>query len=295
MKRLGQVLMAPRAVLAAASIVLATNAAMLGSAAWNRSGAPRATLRLTERELALPGSPLADGDEIFLKVKLGHEPPLAERVAAMRNGVALADDELPWLDTAKLEALGFARDLRRWREEARPPEPGHDHGRGAMPRRAFIALEYEGEAWSHWLATAESKVAALRASHGDSDEVREAEALLAIDRVQRSRLFAIDADLDAAALEQRILGRPNVVVVRGLVMLGFPVRAHLTAPLPSDVRLPQALRPHVAPFAPPENVWDVAFRDRDRRGPATWPAPVPPRYELTLAIGRSREPWIADE
>ena len=41
-------------LLANIALVVITNAAILGVAAWNRWGTPRAALELSERELAMP-------------------------------------------------------------------------------------------------------------------------------------------------------------------------------------------------------------------------------------------------
>lgn len=294
------VMAAPRAVLLGTLFVVGVNAAILGSVAWNRGGAPRATLRLTERELRMPDARVEPKDELFLKVVLGHRPPESLRHASVRNGRTVEDDELAWFDRAKLAELGFARDIARCETSA--PD---DHGmEGGTIRTAYLALEFEGAAWAKWLADADAVLARLRADvargAGDAQTLADAEARLAVERAERSRLFAIDAARDAPVLERRFAGRTNVVVVPGTVAFWAPRPCTAATALhgrvlsldPQNVLVPHDRRPQLAPFLPPD-AWDwAAERARAGQGVATWPAAVEPRYALGVSYGRAREPWI---
>lgn len=298
MKPLSFALAAPRAVLFGVALVVVTNAVLLGSAAWNRGGTPRATLHLTERELAMPRDRVEAKDELFLRVLLGHQPPESLRRAGFRSDRAVADDELPWFDRAKLVAVGFGRDIER-DEKA---EPNGEEAHGGTLRKAYLALEYEGDAWREWLAAAERRVAGQRAEvergHGDPAALAAAEARLAVERAERSRLFAIDVAAAPEELERRFAARPNVVIVPAIVFWSHAGdvqgarRGRILGLDPSAVHVPRAARLGLAPYLPRES-WNWATEHaRGGQGAQSWPAPAGPRYGVVVQYGRAREPWV---
>lgn len=108
-----------------------TVAAFVGAAGWNRSGEPRLTMTLTERELRLidgpPDAVTGDIGSIELQIVVQHR---AEPLDA-RN----------WLPDARLRALGFNLDI----PAGSPNAPAkYDN---PPPRLGWVALEYDGPAW----------------------------------------------------------------------------------------------------------------------------------------------------
>jgi hypothetical protein len=114
-----------RGLLAALALVVLANAIALSGVAWNRRGAPDATVILTERELKLPRNAGDDEDDTGLALELEWNP---------RWDSGKAAPEL--IPAATLHELGF--ELSPLRQE---PE-----------RTAWVVLEMEGKAWSRWLA-----------------------------------------------------------------------------------------------------------------------------------------------
>ena len=285
---------------AAAVVVLATNAVVLARVAWNRAGEPTARLELTSRELTLPW---VGRDEEDTGLSLGltfHAPsPWPEPGAAMD----------PWLDREKLGELGF--DVR---VDPEAPE-AERHYRSPLPRDVWLVLEDEGAAWRRWLARREEEVAevhrAVERGEQGSQDLAEAERSLAFDRVEASRLFAIDAGLDRDALRQRYPDPARHAVVPATVRLHrIDVEEepedeppYLTGSvdriLVDQVHVPLRHRP----------VIEGALAERDRRNredtrrltrvagetyhePALDQRPDPPLYRAELAVGRLGEPWL---
>ncbi len=289
-------LASPAWVAAGCVLIVATGSLYLTAAAWNRSGEPEAVLALTERELALPWGRQDDGTALDLFVVLGVEAPgTVRRTARWRHHELPSVDE-PWIEPDELRRLGFRVD-----RDPSDPEADEYYSR-QIGRRAYVVLEYEGEAWSRWLDRREEQVRQLR-RRGDAGAVdraalADAEALLALDRTMRSRLFPVDAGTDADELRQRYPDRrrfavlPAVVVPRVLRPEGGP--AMLSAAvrlLVSRVHVPLALRRQLEPLLPKETFEEVEARER-RAAAQGWPEPTPARYGATVAIGRRLEPWL---
>jgi hypothetical protein len=286
----------PGVVAAGLALVLIADAAILATAARNRRGGPLAEITLTGRELSLPEFREEDNSGLSLSLVLGDEPPPGVRRAAWRKGVRLPRVEHPWLDPAKLRDLGFRADIDPSDPEAR--EACEKEG----SRTVYLVLEYEGEAWRDWLAGREERVGELRrkvdSGAADRKTLENAEALLALDRTMRSRLFAVDAGLDLEGLLRRYPDRARHAVARGIVSLGIfqPAEgaARLAANLqvlPERVHVPAGIRPTLLPFLPRETEDQVLKRERSEVEVA-WPAPAPPRYRAVLALGRRLEPWL---
>jgi len=269
----------PRAVPALASgcaLVAIVNAVILGAAAWNKSGAGRTEMTLTERELALPAYREPESSSLRLTLKFASDPlPAVSRVLRRKGLEPPAVDE-PWLDRDKLDALGF-----RLNGESIPSD-----------RTALIVLELDGDSWIRWLTDREAR---LRDSLPQAD----AEAVLALDRAMRSRLVPIDAGRDAAALRSRYPDRARHLIVPGLVRAvrkgsvsgGAAWRGQIALLAVSDLRVPRELAPALTNVLPLET--ERAAFERERREPQiSWPSPSAPRYRAVVAFGRANEPWL---
>ncbi len=296
MKRLAS----PASVAAACALIIVTNLVILGAAGWNRRGEPRAELPLTERELVMPTVRQDEGSGLELSLLLTHEPPGVVRRTARWKRYELPSVDYGWLDRSKLVELGFRIDLDPTHPDAA------EHYSDVMPRRAYVVLEYDGEAWNRWISGREEQVRMLRreVEEGTAEPkvLADAEAVLAVDRMMRSRLFPVDAGVDAAALQRRYSDRGRHAVVAGLLRFKIVQPENGVPTLSGDVlglvvsrlHVPRKLRRHLEAFLPEETWEEVEARER-RAAESGWPSPTPPRYRANLAVGRRNEPWLEKE
>jgi len=294
MKRLAS----PASVVAACGLVVVTNLAILAAAGWNRRGEPEAELSLTEREPAMPAARQDEGTALELSLVMTHEPPGIVRRTARWKRYELPSVDHDWLDRAKLLELGFRVDLDPTHPDAA------EHYSQAMPRRAYVVVEYDGEAWNRWISSREQQVRKHRREVEEGTAVpsalADAEAVLAVDRTMRSRLFPVDAGIDADALQRRYGNRRRHAVVAGLLRPkvvqpenGVPtLSGDVLGLVVSRVHVSHRLRPHLEAFIP-EETWEEVEAREEREAESGWPSPTPPRYRATLAVGRRHEPWLA--
>lgn len=286
----------PSWVAAGCVLIAGTSAAYLGAAAWNRQGEPEATLALTERELALPWARPDDGTALGLHLLLGDEAPITVRRTAIWRHHDLPTVDEAWIGRDELRSLGFHVELDPGDSEA------DEYYSRQIGRRAYVVLEYEGEEWDRWLGRREEQVRKVRLRVDAGLEERaaldDAEALLALDRTMRSRLFPIDAGMDPDELRHRHPDRSRYAVLPAVLRLRLlhpeGSEAILTAavdPLVRRIHVPLSLRGPLDPFVPQESLDEVSARER-RASTEGWPEPVPARYVARLAIGHRLEPWL---
>lgn len=116
-------------LLAAAAVVLASNAWVLIWAKRNQTDARGGTVELTERELRLPPM-IGDSTALLLELKWDVSASTPE------------EEGLPdWMTATKLAELGFDCALPVASPEAR------DHYSSLSSALVYLVLEYEGEAW----------------------------------------------------------------------------------------------------------------------------------------------------
>lgn len=251
----------------AIALVIIVNAALLAGVAWNRFGEPEAVVELTERELALPygGWGSRENTGISLSIR--------------RTG-----REQGWLDRDKLAELGF--DVDRY-------TGGERHRRRPIERRAYVALEYDGPAFEALLAERVRKVETARedleAGEIDHRQVEVFEAELERYATARSRLVAVDAAVDAETLRERYADSERHVVMRALVRMRAVTTPNRAQAVGIQGRISRLLpgRVHV-----PRRFHDALDRATSGKGRADVGDHEPPRYRVTLAFGRSAEPWI---
>lgn len=272
----------PRLTLAlAAALIVGTNAFVLAGVVYNRSGAPEATLRLSERELAVPyqWGMAKEKSSISLNLTWRVAPPASERHARYyEHGWGVAR----WLTESKLTELGFK--LPTSDATANALEWRHKE------REVYLVLEMDGGDYQDAVLAARERLAreeaaVARGERGNTAELAKS-AREALDRelASSSRLFAIDAGLDAQALRDRYADRSRFAVVAGRVrptasgeegkrqVLGY-VRALSV----ERVNVPLE---HLS-------VFDALGPTRNYGREAQ-----PPRFEATVAFGRRLEPWL---
>ncbi|MEE8606823.1 MAG: DUF4824 family protein [Nitrospiraceae bacterium] len=256
----------------AMALVLGTNALVLTVVASNRFGEGEALLHMTERELPL-SSASDENTGITLRLRWQQQPEL---------------DRGPgpgWFDQAKLEALGYDCSVPLTDLSAKL------HYSKATPRRAFVVLEYEGDAWRQWLADAEREV------QGTAEGVQRRESSRrdlqsANDRLDRlrklgSRLIAVDVGADPDQLRQAYPDRTRFIVAPAEVNLIFlrewTGKDGIYHPPYLGGRMSQLLVQYI--HAPTEKRGVLAHYARERMY-------LGPRYSVTIHYGHRYEPWI---
>ena len=251
-----------RLVMGGVALIVAVNAVVLAGVAWNRSGAPTSRLTLSQRELRLPYVFGADSERGEISLTLNWR--VAHDIDPSYGGVE-------WLDEATLRSLGF--DLSR--------------GAGALypEREVFIVLELAGPAWQREVARAQARVDEVLARDGqreqDARDLKSAQEALAFERASASRLFAIGAGRDAAALRQRYPDLQRHAIVGGRVRPSvrqmpdrIVVSGVMSALAVGDISVPHALRGGV----------DGLGRAKLENGKGS--------FEAEVAWGRRFEPWL---
>lgn len=282
MKRHVQILLA-----AGGSLVLLVNIVVLAGVAWNRSGEPEATLRLSERELDLPSLWRDSGEDSGLALSLSWRvvPELhdSEKESPYPHG---AYSQTRWLNAERLARLGFDVSDR--------PDADSPRSYRGSAREVWLALELDGPAHARSVAHAAGLLAEANtklAEHPDDREhqqrVRDAAQHHEQVRDEWSRLIAIDADLDPDALRARHSDRQQVAVMHGRVRAIWDQphqqpadrgrwRGYIEAISIDSIHVPLAMRESFEPL--------LAKRAAEQRN----------RFSVTLAYGKRREPWIAE-
>jgi hypothetical protein len=282
MKALGPLPMRTGLVAGLALIVL-TNAVTLGLVAWNRSGEPDAVLTLSERELDRPWNSA---------VHRGENSGLA---LTLRWRVAPANSATPVPDAAEVDAWMYGADAH-WLDEAKLAELGVPPQRDARRYRGrsypvLLVLELDGAAYRQALARARQHLAAetaLRDANPAATEfaerVKRAGDRLHEQESEASRLFVIDAGLDAEALRARHPDRRRTAIVAGRIRPGWhdpraktPPHGYIERLDAATVNVPQALRAAVP---------------RDAGSHRRAPESAASRFEAEIAFGRRLEPWL---
>jgi hypothetical protein len=261
-----------RAMLAAAALVLVSNAIALGGVAYNRGGEPESVLQLTERELPIQRWSWPDNENSAIHLRLSW------RVPGTYRGL-YRDDDVEWLTPEQLRELGF---------DTPPPRTDPDkmeHYDLQPPRKVFFALEYDGPAYREALEqsraelrAAETQWATALSNKELSDRVESAKFALNTEQTRASRLFVVAADLDPRKLRQRYPDRKHYAIVRGeldVYSRGAELTARVRGISTAEIRVPHVYRSQVEPY-----LAEAYVTERE------------PRYTATVRIGRRLEPWI---
>ncbi len=233
-----------------AVVTLLVVVGLVSIAGWNTSREPLLQITLTERELRLWRAVPQDGQD---------DPGMQLSVDYAERNNRL--DSRNWLTEDRLRAIGFAFDVMPG-----APEAEHTYAR-ALPRIAWVAFEYDGEAWRdierqrQMTQTATEPPQDFR--HGTMP--------------QPSRLVPVDAAPDPATLIARY--PRNHLVLRASIQLvyvppgrdGPLVYGVIRHVIPSRVSVPRDLRQPL-----------IGLPSSGRT----------PRYEADLAIGALGLPYV---
>jgi hypothetical protein len=243
-------------VVVPAVLTLLVVAGFVGASGCNRSGDPRLTITLTERELALPWTTAPAPED---------DPGLRLEILVDRRNDPL--DARNWLTEDRMRAVGFVLNV-----PAGAPEAEETYRR-LHPRIAWVAFEYGGSTWV--------EIERRRALRLEKEPYRPV--------MEQSRLVPVDAAADFDSLRGRYPS--GHLILRAVIGIGFrgpneggPLLYGFVRELvPTAVTVPRHLRP----------VLDGLTRLGATAPPGAQPhAPVGPRYEADLAIGQLGIPYV---
>ena len=279
MRRLGPLL--------AAALLLLTNAVVLLGVAYNRRGEPESRVTLTERELRL-GYQQKENTGMWLRL----DTTDVERWAGAGPG---------WFGQKKLEEIGFDCSV--------PPsdKKAELFYEKALPRHVYAVLEFDGEAWTSWIARREQELLNPAPGTYVSQTLEQRRKQLETERTGHSRLFVVDVGLDPVVLRARYPDRSHFVMTGAVARLQLDkswdestkkwkderLEGLVSEILPSELHVPLDRR----------TVLDEVKRAQIKKeSPNTWMdygeyaayLERPPRYRVTLSYGRRLEPWIDD-
>jgi hypothetical protein len=274
----------PRNTLAAgALLILLANAVALIGVYLNRSGEAESRLALSQRELTMPWGWGIAKENSGLAVSLNWrviDPSVGEF-----GGYGFSGGTPDWLDEARMAALGFDTSL--------PAEGtfGRRRFERQLPREVILVLELAGPAWQQAVERARQNAARHEAaslanvgSKEFAEKAKRAQEQLKREEISNSRLFAIDAGLDVAALRARYPDRGHYLILKGTVRPRLAthekktrVTGYVSALAVTQINVPHALRPVLEP----------ALRKHKRT--ADDPAP---HFDAVIVVGQRLEPWI---
>jgi hypothetical protein len=268
-------------MLAAAGLVVAVNAFVLGRAAWNRAGEPDASMALTERELSIRYSPReTESSAVALHLELEHLgawlPPRDPEL-----------DTLKWLDPVKLAALGF--DVRL---PSNPADAASFLSRQPA-RGAYAVVEFQGPTWNAYRAVLERKYG-QRADPEPATSAEPWEHQVALRELRGgSRLFLVDAGTDAAVLRKRYPHRGTYLILPAKVGAHLAQERGANECGPASCRARGSITLLIDEVVVPRRLHSVlplaARVGQDRSDLAEGHEP---RYEVTLQSGALHEPWV---
>jgi hypothetical protein len=249
-----------RILIAGVIFILAGNAAVLISVAYNRSGQPDAVVELSERELVRPYILSAREDSGLTLHLLWREPGQAEGS--------------PRLTQDQLKALGFD-------PGADPHDPAAARRLSkALPRSGYVVLEFNGPSYQTALHDSEAALDKAKAELAAKPDDKMLQIALSAARNRRdqehdksSRLFAIDVGPDPGTLRIRYPDRGRYLILPcevRLTDLRSPYSGYITGVGGTSVNVPLDLRPAI--------VGDGGA--------------APAHYTVRLAFGKHAEPWI---
>ena len=265
-----------RTLIAGLALILVVNAIALAGVVYNRSGEPESTLPLSERELQLPygrwNSKENSGVTLNLRWRVhAGDAPLDTYYGYTYGGTA------SWLDENRMAALGF--------EVVRDRLASERKTRQYRTKEVLLVLELDGAAYRQSLERARKKADDEEKLNADNPGNKEFErrAKQAREHAQseakeNSRLFVVDAGLDAKALRAQYPDRTHYLIARGQIRPQMVTRdkqdrlsGNISALGVSQINVP------------------VEFQNALRQDVQT---NKPVRFEASVAYGKRLEPWI---
>ena len=242
-------------------------------------------MTLSQRELSMPWGWGMAQDNSGLALGLNWRVRDGSAVEYAYGGDGYHGGTPEWLDEPRMKALGFDT----------APVPDDSAGRRRferqLPRPALLVLELAGPAWQEALERARQNAArheAARLANADSkeftDRAKRAQEQLQREESANSRLFAVDAGVDRAALRAKYPDRNRFLILKATLRPRLEtqdrktrVTGYVSELGAKRINVPHALRPTLEPVL---------------RKPRNRPDEPADRFEATVAVGQRLEPWI---
>ncbi|MCK4503745.1 MAG: DUF4824 family protein [Desulfuromonadales bacterium] len=261
-------------------LLLVINGVVLGGVAVNRSGSPEAQVILTERELELPYR--LDKENSGLSLHLDW------RVVGDEDDSNFYGrwNQPVWFDAAKLKELGFVlpatEDLDDYASKRK----------SASEKEVFIVLEVNSPFFAKVISALETELEKERSRYAldgqDRDRVIKAEKRIQDEQRSGSRLFAVDAGLDAEQLRHHYGDRSRYVLTYGIVKHRWDysgddrkkkeLRGYITKLSNGNIHVPRKFRLELEQLL----AGKISRNNNDEE----------PRFQIELAYGSRFEPWV---
>lgn len=259
------------------ALLAVTNLIALCGAAYNRSGEPDSVLGVSQRELRPSYSGVREKENSGLTLQLrwrvlGEDEDGRYQIYEREGGGTPA-----WLDDAKMASLGFVA-----LPAASQPNV-QVRRRHPLPRDVLVVLEFDGPTRQQALDRAHGAARKVEAKNERGEGKKDAEAIVFWEEHRSSRLFAVDAGLDRAALRAKYPDRQKYVIVRGRVRQDWWGRAtaggRIDSLLADEINVPLELRASFDGIGP-------AYQARPEGEGRT--------VQARLAFGQRLEPWLVE-
>lgn len=269
-------------VIITAVFLVLVNIIVLAGVAYNRSGEPIASLKLTERELALPyrSRKSTENSGLALRLKWNIVPPEPYTSTYDRYNLHYYGNP-NWLTKEKLTALGINVN------DNKPYENDSSSGYGkSKTEELIIVFEYNGESYTSSVKKAEEDIKYYRNSakvNADDEKlakklVRHETSLNKLKNTQ-SRLIAIDAGRDIETLKQKYNDSSKYLFLRGEIKRNWK-KGKFTA------RIKQIFNDRVHVALPESEMFSGMERLKQND------IEEKPRYEVELLLGERLEVWV---
>ena len=270
-------------LIAGLSIIIVSNVIALGGVAYNRSGEADALVELTERELNIAYRYGLQRDNTGLSLSINC------RLETLQNDFAYGNSncwgEPRWLNHEKLIELGFEF-------EAHDKDRSYRAYQRVLPQDVYLVLEYDGASHQRVLHAKEQKLLeeqSLQGNNPDNPEfeerVKQAEKNLLTEQNFNSRLFSIDAGLDAVELRQSYPDTGRYILMKALVRPAWYFKeqqwtwsGRISDLLIENIHVPLEHRTVLFPI--------------EKAGSRRNPESDGPRYKVKVAFGKRLEPWV---
>jgi hypothetical protein len=270
-------------LLAGLLLILLANAVALLGVAYNRSGQAESQIVLTQRELESPSWWRYGAEDSSLSLRLRWRVLSSDEGGHRQVWPTYYYGSPDWLDDQKLREFGF--DLPATKDERR-------YSYRERQREVLLVLEHNGPAYQQALQRAREflarEQAVFDAMPGNKEferRLKTAQESLAREEHENSRLFVVDAGLDAATLRTKYPARDRYLILTGRITplyrrsdrsLADQWGGYISGIQNERVNVPLELRA----------IFDSA-RTVNKPGSVNG-AP----FEAIVAFGRRHEPWL---
>jgi len=248
------------------ALIIISNIVILYGVFINRADLPSSEVSLTERELKLPYRNRNENNAISLRLNW-----------RTQNNFSY-NNQILWLTTQKLKSLGFdiENDFKKNNET--------DFFQ-SIQKEVFIVLEYEGKSYQDALALAKNKVKELQELNStekkDKQKLKHAIKDLKDEQFNRSRLFAIDADINPKILRSKYQDKSKYIIAKGLINVRYTderIDGYISGLSIKEIYVPLEYNNFLKSLRPIRNYNNKKV--------------IKPKYIVTLKYGTRFEPYI---